>query len=226
MLTKMNLKYYLRGLGIGIIVTALIMGIVTGGKGKALSDEEIIKRAEQLGMTMESDVLSEALPEAEEEEAPMQEDASAQAELQDNAMKNGGQDLKDAEAEAAPQEEEAEEGTEQQTEESIPDEEAEEILPEESQQDGTEGADTAPEGEALQEADDQAEKEIPISISGGEGSMSVCRKLQEAGLVASASEFDTFLCQNGYDKKLKAGDFEIPEQADPEQIARILCRME
>ena len=224
MLTKMNLKYYLRGLGIGIIVTALIMGIVAGGKGRSLSDEEIIKRAEQLGMTMESDVLSEALPEAEEEEAPMQEDASAQAELQDNAMEDGEQDPQNAEA--APQEEEAEEGTEQQTEESIPDEEAEESLPEESQQDGTEGADTAPEGEALQEADDQAEKEIPISISGGEGSMSVCRKLQEAGLVASASEFDTFLCQNGYDKKLKAGDFEIPEQADPEQIARILCRME
>ena len=224
MLTKMNLKYYLRGLGIGIIVTALIMGIVAGGKGRSLSDEEIIKRAEQLGMTMESDVLSEALPEAEEEEAPMQEDASAQAELQDNAMEDGEQDPQNAEA--APQEEEAEEGTEQQTEESIPDEEAEESLPEEIRQDGTEEADTAPEGEALQEADDQAEKEIPISISGGEGSMSVCRKLQEAGLVASASEFDTFLCQNGYDKKLKAGDFEIPEQADPEQIARILCRME
>lgn len=224
MLTKMNLKYYLRGLGIGIIVTALIMGIVTGGKGKALSDEEIIKRAEQLGMTMESDVLSETLPEAEEEEAPMQEDASVQAELQDNAMEDGEQDPQNAEA--APQEEGAEEGTEQQTEESIPDEEAEESLPEEIQQDGTEGADAAPEGEDLQEADDQAEKEIPISISGGEGSMSVCRKLQEAGLVASASEFDTFLCQNGYDKKLKAGDFEIPEQADPEQIARILCRME
>ena len=139
-------------------------------------------------------------------------------------MENGEQDPQNAEA--APQEEGAEEGTEQQTEESIPDEEAEESLPEEIQQDGTEGADAAPEGEDLQEADDQAEKEIPISISGGEGSMSVCRKLQEAGLVASASEFDTFLCQNGYDKKLKAGNFEIPEQADPEQIARILCRME
>ena len=223
-MTKMNLKYYLRGLGIGIIVTALIMGIATGGKGKSLSDEEIIKRAEQLGMTMESDVLSEALPETEEEEAPMQEDASAQADLQDNAMEDGEQDPQNAEA--APQEEEAEEGTEQQTEESIPEEEAEESLPEEIRQDGTEGADTAPEGEAFQEADEQAEKEIPISISGGEGSMSVCRKLQEAGLVASAAEFDTFLCQNGYDKKLKAGDFEIPEQADPEQIARILCRME
>lgn len=183
MLTKMNLKYYLRGLGIGIIVTALIMGIVTGGRGKALSDEEIIKRAEQLGMTMESDVLSEALPETEGEEAPIQEEASAQTDLQDNAMEKEGQDPQAAEA--APQEE-----------------------------------------EIMQEADEQTEKQVPISILGGEGSMSVCRKLQEAGLVASASEFDTFLCQNGYDKKLKAGDFEIPEQADPEQIARILCRME
>ena len=28
----MNLKYYLRGLGIGIVVTAIIMGIAFGGK--------------------------------------------------------------------------------------------------------------------------------------------------------------------------------------------------
>ena len=199
MLTKMNLKYYLRGLGIGIIVTALIIGIVTGGRGKALSDEEIIKRAEQLGMTMESDVLSEALPETEgeeapiqeEEEAPIQEEASAQTDLQDNAMEKEGQDPQAAEA--APQEEEIMQEADEQTDE---------------------------------QTEKQTEKQVPISILGGEGSMSVCRKLQEAGLVASASEFDTFLCQNGYDKKLKAGDFEIPEQADPEQIARILCRME
>ena len=30
----MNLKSYLRGLGIGVVVTALIMGIVTGRKRK------------------------------------------------------------------------------------------------------------------------------------------------------------------------------------------------
>ena len=28
----MNLKYYLRGLGVGIVVTALLMGISLGGK--------------------------------------------------------------------------------------------------------------------------------------------------------------------------------------------------
>ncbi len=45
----MKLKYYLRGLGIGIFVTALIMSIALGGKEK-LSDEEIIARAKALGM--------------------------------------------------------------------------------------------------------------------------------------------------------------------------------
>ena len=45
----MKLKYYLRGLGIGIVVTALLMGIVTKDNG-AMSDEEIKARAAQLGM--------------------------------------------------------------------------------------------------------------------------------------------------------------------------------
>ena len=52
----MKLKYYLRGLGIGIAVTSLIMGISLGGK-ETLSDAEIKERAAQLGMVEESKVL-------------------------------------------------------------------------------------------------------------------------------------------------------------------------
>jgi len=44
----MKLKYYLRGLGIGMVVTALLMGFTT--KGKEMSDEEIKARAMELGM--------------------------------------------------------------------------------------------------------------------------------------------------------------------------------
>ncbi|MGN0375688.1 MAG: hypothetical protein ACI4EN_09340 [Butyrivibrio sp.] len=57
----MKLKYYLRGLGIGILVTALILTIVHNINGK-MSDAEIIKRAEKLGMVMgdkEDDTLFE-----------------------------------------------------------------------------------------------------------------------------------------------------------------------
>lgn len=45
----MRLKYQMRGIGIGILVTALLMGISTG-KGIPLSDAEIRMKASELGM--------------------------------------------------------------------------------------------------------------------------------------------------------------------------------
>ncbi|HKM35852.1 MAG TPA: hypothetical protein VJY54_14080 [Lachnospiraceae bacterium] len=52
----MKLKYYLRGLGIGILVTAVIMGI-SAGRQNQMSDEEVKVRARELGM-VESTTLS------------------------------------------------------------------------------------------------------------------------------------------------------------------------
>ena len=52
----MKRKYYLRGLGIGILVTAFILGI-TSDKPRAMTDEEVMARAKELGM-VENTVLS------------------------------------------------------------------------------------------------------------------------------------------------------------------------
>ena len=49
----MKLKYYLRGLGIGILVTAAILTIVYHTK-ESMSDSQIMKRSAQLGMVMAS----------------------------------------------------------------------------------------------------------------------------------------------------------------------------
>jgi len=49
----MKLKYYMRGMGVGIILTALILAI--SNKPKELTDEEIIQRASKLGMVMKED---------------------------------------------------------------------------------------------------------------------------------------------------------------------------
>ncbi|RKM57223.1 hypothetical protein D6853_04190 [Butyrivibrio sp. X503] len=46
----MKLKYYLRGIGIGVILTALIMGFALGGRKATISDAEVIERAKKLGM--------------------------------------------------------------------------------------------------------------------------------------------------------------------------------
>lgn len=55
----MNLKYYLRGLGIGILVTAIIMMVISYQNKSSLSDEQIKARAHELGMVEESTTLSE-----------------------------------------------------------------------------------------------------------------------------------------------------------------------
>ena len=62
----MKLKYYLRGMGIGIILTAIVMGFALGGRRNAISDAEVIKRAKALGMVEGSaQVLTEISAEGE-----------------------------------------------------------------------------------------------------------------------------------------------------------------
>ena len=53
----MKLKYYLRGLGIGIIITTLVLMITYSGRRTEITDAEIIARAEALGMVMKEDPL-------------------------------------------------------------------------------------------------------------------------------------------------------------------------
>ena len=46
----MKFKYYLRGVGIGVIVTTLLFTIAFAFYKPTLSDAEIIKKAQALGM--------------------------------------------------------------------------------------------------------------------------------------------------------------------------------
>ena len=54
----MKLKYYLRGIGIGIIMTTIILMIAFSiHKQQLLTDDEILKRAGELGMVMAQEGL-------------------------------------------------------------------------------------------------------------------------------------------------------------------------
>jgi len=55
----MKLRFYLRGLGIGMAVTAVILHFAVAVKSHAMSDDEIRARARQLGMKEEGVMLSE-----------------------------------------------------------------------------------------------------------------------------------------------------------------------
>lgn len=190
----MERKYYLRGLGIGIVVTAIIMGIATSGK-RGMTDEEIIARAKELGM-VENTVLSEKTEEEAETEA-----AVDIANAEDATEKSAIEETKKPETS-----EEQKENTTEETKK-----------PETS----TERQTTADKKEDITSAVVKT-----ITVNSGDGSYTVAKKLAEAGVVTSAENFDTYLCQNGYDKKLRTGNFSIPADASDEQIARIVTGAE
>lgn len=190
----MERKYYLRGLGIGIVVTAIIMGIATSGK-RGMTDEEIIARAKELGM-VENTVLSEKTEEEAETEATVDianaEDATEKSAIEETKKPETSTEQKQNTTEETKK---LETSTEQQT--------------------------TADKKEDITSAVVKT-----ITVNSGDGSYTVAKKLAEAGVVTSAENFDTYLCQNGYDKKLRTGNFSIPADASDEQIARIVTGAE
>ena len=190
----MERKYYLRGLGIGIVVTAIIMGIATSGK-RGMTDEEIIARAKELGM-VENTVLSEKT----EEEAETEADVDI-ANAEDATEKSAIEETKKPETSTEQKQNTTEETKKPET--------------------STERQTTADKKEDITSAVVKT-----ITVNSGDGSYTVAKKLAEAGVVTSAENFDTYLCQNGYDKKLRTGNFSIPADASDEQIARIVTGAE
>ena len=189
----MKLKYYMRGLGVGIIVTALLMGVALSGRKETMTDEEIRERALEMGMVEEENgVLADDLGK-EETETP---ELTAQT-----ISENEAEQENDSEAESAPEQESALEA------EGDPEQE---IVPE---------AEGDPEG-----ADETETDSIIITVYSGDGSRSVANRLQEAGVIDDAAAFDVFLCGNGYDKRIAAGEHEIPANATPQEIAEALTR--
>ena len=75
----MRLKSYLRGIGIGILVTAAIFLVSGGGKSdSSLTDEQIKERARELGMT-EQITLVEPTSTAGEVKALVKDDTVTEA---------------------------------------------------------------------------------------------------------------------------------------------------
>ena len=61
-----------------------------------------------------------------------------------------------------------------------------------------------------------------VTIVKGESSTAVAKKLQQAGIVPDAMQFDQYLCLNGYDRHLVVGVHAIPAGASARDIAEII----
>lgn len=221
----MERRYYLRGLGLGILITAIIMGAAQRG-GKEMSDEEVRQRARELGM-IENTVLSESVAEPEADAEQAETDLAAAEEKSEEAAPADTEPVTEDMQEAAADEQDTQEQTD--AEDSQEQADAVDAQAEPEQAD----AQTALEEETEQSTGAQSETKTAASgeaqiftIDKGDSSVSVAQKLEQAGLISSAASYDRFLCDNGYDKKIRAGEYTIPADAGDEQIARIITGME
>lgn len=180
----MKLKYYLRGLGIGILVTAVIMGVTQGSRKETLSDREIRERAAALGMVEPGNSLADL----EAAETP------AATEIPEAIETPAA--TKTPEAAETPAATEAPAATE-----------TPEVTARPTQR----------------PAEEEEGSSYTFEIQAGDSSYQVAYRLQQAGLVADARDFDNYLCSKEYDRKLKTGSYEIPETATEEEISEILC---
>lgn len=204
----MKLRFYLRGLGIGIVVTALIMGM-TSEAGQPLSDAEIRALAENLGM-VDPGTLSLAdvgSPGGNQPSTPP-ENTNLPVSTEEPGIGNGEED-------SSPEMENATESPE-------PGETAE---PEESAvhsplPEVTETPSPSPSPTQTEVPDTES---VTIVIVRGDSSYTVSRRLVEAGLIEDARGFDTYLVDNGYSKTIRTGTYKIPLGATWEEIARIIA---
>lgn len=200
----MKLRYYLRGLGIGILVTALILTIVPGEK-EVLSDAEIRERAIQLGM-VDSSSLTLA-----DVQGKMPEVTGTDKDIPKENTEATKHDEIQAESNSTEEKEKVQETVDTPIEESP----IKENPIKESQQ--------IEEKETVSSETVNTEC-VTLIIKSGDSSYTVAKALQEVGLIEDARAFDTYLCDNGYSRSIGTGTYEIAYGTTEEEIAKIISR--
>lgn len=210
----MKIRYYLRGLGLGVLVTAMFF-MISGKSNQTMSDEMIKARARELGMS-ESVVLADL---SKQEENISLETIEAETETEEITVS-------EETAETVDTAETVEMSTEEVVED-ISEETVEESLEESSEEtEETSVSEVVSEEDADSNTSTNTNAEpIVIRVNRGDGSDTVSSRLKEAGLVADAYEYDRYLMANGYDRRISVGEHEIPAGATWEDIAKILCNM-
>ena len=195
----MKLKYYLRGVGTGVIVTTLILMIV-------------FQIHKEDGNGVLEDYQSETVAQAED----AKEDQIVETETEIRTEASTESDVQtERETESA-----IEKATEIQTETEkteIKKTETEKSEPEEKTKESSQ-----PFVVDKQPAQKEELQKIRIEVRRGEYSDVVCRKLQEKKVIDDAEKFNKFLMQKKYDDLILPGVYDIPLDSTYEEIAKLL----
>lgn len=211
-----------------MLVAALVL-ILSGNTGGRMSDEAVKRRAAELGMVEKNKTVLEDV--AGGEDSGKDAEAADEPRIEESGtVPEDTAGAQPAEEDAAPEEDAEEEPQAGGEDENASDgqEEKEEEPQQSEEQKAVEEIERRAE-EIAERGHEVAENSVPETIvtfvvQHGDSSISVARRAQDLGLVVSAADFDVFLCQNGYDKRISVGSYEIAVGASEKEIADKITR--
>ncbi|MDE6622071.1 MAG: hypothetical protein K2K74_16610 [Lachnospiraceae bacterium] len=196
----MKFKYMIRGMGLGVVITAAVMGAYSRN---AVADARVAV-LQEYGLGAESRLVDETEEGSGEEtlEGTPETEMPEQSEMRNEEIESEINSVLDA-AKASEQGEAEEQSA---------------IAPADGEVSNT---DDSTSSVIIVEPSDEgmADDTVEIVIVSGDDSGTVARKLYNAGVIEDASEYDAFLMQHGYDKRINTGTKTISLSDSWQEIA-------
>ena len=196
----MRLKYYLRGLGLGILVSTLFLMLSIQLHGGIMTDERVIARAKELGMVIPDDGETDTPP--LESESTQPDDTAQDNEQPDDATQNDARPDDAAQDDAAQDNAQPDDAT------------SDDAVQNDGAQDGI-----TPENAAQ---GDDAQGDIIFTVADGEVCRTAAEKLLACGLIEDVDAFRKYMSAHDYDGLIREGTYRIPVGADADTIAKII----
>ena len=227
----MRLKYFLRGLGIGIAVTTIILAI-SHNANRRMSDSEVIERARELGMTYTTPAQESSSDNGASQEDTQESDSMTEESTKESDETSSDEESSDDISSGEPSSSENASETETSTEEEASSvQETSSVRETTTAQPVTET--TTPQETTTQEIQTETENvtepeagtvvTYTLTIASGMSSNAVCEMLKRAGIIENPADFDNFLVGNGYADRIRVGSFEVNSGMSYEELAAAFC---
>ncbi len=210
------MRRFLQGLGLGLLVAAIVMGIGTR-KGSSNADESVVEQARELGMVFPKDVKTDDTADFEQSLPPEPTEASEAASGAGAKGAGVGGDTEDTVAETT---DDSTEVTPEPSESPKPtkkpkknkDKKAEESLP------PAEGPNSTPRTHKILEPGTV----VNFTVRDGLVSSSIAREMYEQGIIDDMWEFDHYITRNNLGRSIINGTYELKVGDSYANIARII----
>ena len=192
----MKMKYYLRGLGVGFIISSLIFMICFSFHETKLTDKEFKKEAERLGYTV--DKIDDGTIKSNSDSKKKKETKKNSKEKTDSSKK---------------------ETKKTETEEKKPLDDT--VNNPDGNNETTVTTENIPANSKDPESGPKTD-EVHIEVLGGMNSWTVAKSLADNGVISNAEEFDKYLVSNNYANRIHPGSYTFTKNSDFSQIAKNL----